>query len=143
MDKNFVVQSGGSAPNLADFQDQLPPMTHKEFDEHLPTNDVKLLVYQLLSETDNQNDDKMRQRKNFADLRGKYQKKYEGFAFRYPSLFTLVLEQGKAFDLLQFEQMIGMIDKVRNKETDEHTASKQFGEIMVDKFVKPNLPQSQ
>ena len=143
MDKNFVVQSGGSAPNLADFQDQLPSMTNKEFDEHLPTNDVKLLVYQLLSETDNQNDDKMRQRKNFADLRGKYQKKYEGFAFRYPSLFTLVLEQGKAFDLLQFEQMIGMIDKVRNKETDEHTASKQFGEIMVDKFVKPNLPQSQ
>jgi hypothetical protein len=140
MDKNFVVQSGGSAPNLADFQDQLPPMTNKEFDEHLATNDVKLLVYQLLSETDNQNDDKMRQRKNFADLRGKYQKKYEGFAFRYPSLFTLVLEQGKAFDLLQFEQMIGMIDKVRNKETDEHTASKQFGEIMVDKFVKPNLP---
>jgi len=143
MNKNFVVQSGGSAPNLADFQDQLPPMTNKDFDEHLPTNDVKLLVYQLLSETDNQNDDKMRQRKNFADLRGKYQKKYEGFAFRYPSLFTLVLEQGKAFDLLQFEQMIGMIDKVRNKETDEHTASKQFGEIMVDKFVKPNLPQSQ
>lgn len=140
MDKNFVVQSGGIAPNLADFQDQLPPMTNKEFDDHLATNDVKLLVYQLLSETDNQNDDKLRQRKNFADLRGKYQKKYEGFAFRYPSLFTLVLEQGKAFDLLQFEQMIGMIDKVRNKETDEHTASKQFGEIMVDKFVKPNLP---
>ena len=140
MDKNFVVQSGNSAPNIADFQDQLPPMTNKEFDDHLATNDVKLLVYQLLSETDNQNDDKLRQRKNFADLRGKYQKKYEGFAFRYPSLFTLVLEQGNAFDLLQFEQMIGMIDKVRNKETDEHTASKQFGEIMVDKFVKPNLP---
>lgn len=143
MDKNFVVQSGNSAPNIADFQDQLPPMTNKEFDDHLATNDIKLLVYQLLSETDNQNDDKLRQRKNFADLRGKYQKKYEGFAFRYPSLFTLVLEQGKAFDLLQFEQMIGMIDKVRNKETDEHTASKQFGEIMVDKFVKPNIPQSQ
>jgi hypothetical protein len=140
MDKNFIVQSGNSAPNIADFQDQLPPMTNKEFDDHLSTNDVKLLVYQLLSETDNQNDDKLRQRKNFADLRGKYQKKYEGFAFRYPSLFTLVLEHGKAFDLLQFEQMIGMIDKVRNKETDEHTASKQFGEIMVDKFVKPNLP---
>jgi len=140
MDKNFVIQSGNSAPNIADFQDQLPPMTNKEFDEHLSTNDVKLLVYQLLSETDNQNDDKLRQRKNYADLRGKYQKKFEGFAFRYPSLFTLVLEQGKAFDLLQFEQMIGMIDKVRNKETDEHTASKQFGEIMVDKFVKPNLP---
>lgn len=140
MDKNFVIQSGNSAPNIADFQDQLPPMTNKEFDDHLSTNDVKLLVYQLLSETDNQNDDKLRQRKNFADLRGKYQKKYEGFAFRYPSLFTLVLEQGKAFDLLQFEQMIGMIDKVRNKETDEHSAAKQFGEIMVDKFVKPNLP---
>jgi len=140
MDKNFVIQSGNSAANIADFQDQLPPMTNKEFDEHLSTNDVKLLVYQLLSETDNQNDDKLRQRKNYADLRGKYQKKFEGFAFRYPSLFTLVLEQGKAFDLLQFEQMIGMIDKVRNKETDEHTASKQFGEIMVDKFVKPNLP---
>ena len=140
MDKNFVIQSGNSAPNIADFQDQLPPMTNKEFDEHLSTNDVKLLVYQVLSETDNQTDDKLRQRKNYADLRGKYQKKYEGFAFRYPSLFTLVLEQGKAFDLLQFEQMIGMIDKVRNKETDEHTASKQFGEIMVDKFVKPNLP---
>ena len=95
MDKNFVVQSGNSAPNIADFQDQLPPMTNKEFDDHLATNDVKLLVYQLLSETDNQNDDKLRQRKNFADLRGKYQKKYEGFAFRYPSLLRWFWSRGR------------------------------------------------
>ena len=57
----------------------------------------------------------------------------------YPALFNMVIENGKKFDLTQFEQMMTMISKVRRKEVTEEAASKQFGEQMVDKYVKPKL----
>jgi hypothetical protein len=97
------------------------------------------MIYTLLTETDCERDDKLRKCKNYAELRGKYQKKYEGLMMRYPSLYNMVLESGRNFDLIQFEQMIEMISKVRSKQVDESTASRQFGEKMVEKYVKPNL----
>jgi hypothetical protein len=49
------------------------------------------------------------------------------------------IENGKKFDLVQFEQMMVMISKVRRKEVTEESASQQFGEQMVEKYVKPKL----
>lgn len=132
-----ISQSGN--PNLEDFKNDLPPMQAADLDDHLETEELKSLVYTLLTETDCERDDKLRKCKNYADLRGKYQKKYHGLMMRYPSLYNMILENGKAFDLIQFEQMMGMISKVRNKEIDESTASKAFGERMVEKYVKPNV----
>jgi len=126
-------------PTLGDFKNDIPAMENKEFDQHIPVEDLKLLVYQLLTETDCPEDDRKRLSKNYSDLRGKYQKKYEGLMMRYPALFNMVIESGKKFDLVQFEQMMSMISRVRNNEIDESTASRQFGEKMVDKYVKPNL----
>jgi hypothetical protein len=51
----------------------------------------------------------------------------------------MIIENGKKFDLTQFEQMMTMISKVRRKEVTEEAASKKFGEEMVEKFVKPKL----
>ena len=58
---------------------------------------------------------------------------------RYPALYNMILENGKEFDLLQFEQMMGMIAKVRAKKMTEENASKEFGEKMVDKYVKSKI----
>lgn len=57
----------------------------------------------------------------------------------YPALYNMVIENGKNFDLTQFEQMMTMISKVRRKEVTEESASQQFGEQMVEKYVKPKL----
>lgn len=124
---------------LEDFKDQLPPMEAQEFDDHMDTEQIKLLVYQLLSETDNNADDRKRSRKQYAELRGKYQVKFKGLMMRYPALYNMILENGKEFDLLQFEQMMGMIAKVRAKKMTEENASKEFGEKMVDKYVKSKI----
>jgi len=138
MSNNFKTESTNSA-DINDFKNELPPMNDPSLDHHLEPEEIKSLVYQLLTETDCERDDKLRKCKNFADLRGKYQHKYKDLMLRYPALYTMVLETGREFDLIQFEQMMGMIAKVRRKEVDEHTASKEFGEKMVDKYVKPNL----
>jgi hypothetical protein len=125
--------------SLEDFKDQLPPKQQKEFDEHLDVEQIKSYVYQLLSETDCPEDNRKREAKKYADLRGKYQQKYMPLMMIYPALYNMIIENGKKFDLTQFEQMMVMISKVRRKEVTEESASQQFGEQMVEKYVKPKL----
>lgn len=140
MSDKLNVSVNGQSPNLTDFQNQLPPRQHAEYDNHLDTEQIKLMIYQLLSETNCNEDNRKRSKKQFADLRAKYQKNYEPLMMRYPALFNMAIENGQDFDLIQFEQMMSMISKVRSKQVSEETASQQFGEQMVNKFVKPNLP---
>lgn len=128
-----------NTPNLEDFKNDLPPMQSQEFDEHISIEQIKSLVYTLLTETDCERDDRLRKSKNYSELRGKYQKKYAGLQNIYPALYSMILEQGRAFDLVQFENFLEMADKVRNKNIDAHTADKMIGEQMVNKYVKPNL----
>ena len=135
---NFNIQQNG-APNLEDFKNELPPMHSQEFDEHLSTEQIKQMVYQLLTETNCSDDDNKRRNKKFQDIRGKYQRKYQPLMMRYPALFNMIIENGKDFDLIQFEQMMGMISKVRSKQVAEEVASKEFGQKMVDKYVKPKI----
>ena len=136
---SFNTSQTNQSASLEDFKDQLPPKQQKEFDEHLDVEQIKSYVYQLLTETDCLEDNRKREAKKFADLRGKYQQKYMPLMMIYPALFNMVIENGKKFDLTQFEQMMTMISKVRLKEVTEEAASKQFGEQMVDKYVKPKL----
>ena len=136
---SFNTSQSNQSASLEDFKDQLPPKQQKEFDEHLDVEQIKSYVYQLLTETDCPEDNRKREAKKYADLRGKYQQKYMPLMMIYPALFNMVIENGKKFDLTQFEQMMTMISKVRRKEVTEEAASKQFGEQMVDKYVKPKL----
>jgi hypothetical protein len=136
---SFTTNQTNQSASLEDFKDQLPPKQQKEFDEHLDVEQIKSYVYQLLTETDCSEDNHKREAKKFADLRGKYQQKYMPLMMIYPALFNMIIENGKKFDLTQFEQMMTMISKVRRKEVTEESASKQFGEQMVEKYVKPKL----
>lgn len=136
---SFTTNQTNQSASLEDFKDQLPPKQQKEFDEHLDVEQIKSYVYQLLTETDCHEDNHKREAKKFADLRGKYQQKYMPLMMIYPALFNMIIENGKKFDLTQFEQMMTMISKVRRKEVTEESASKQFGEQMVEKYVKPKL----
>ena len=136
---SFNTSQTNQSASLEDFKDQLPPKQQKEFDEHLDVEQIKSYVYQLLSETDCPEDNRKRESKKYADLRGKYQQKYMPLMMIYPALYNMIIENGKKFDLAQFEQMMVMISKVRRKELTEESASQQFGEQMVEKYVKPKL----
>jgi hypothetical protein len=136
---SFNTSQTNQSASLEDFKDQLPPKQQKEFDEHLDVEQIKSYVYQLLSETDCPEDNRKREAKKYADLRGKYQQKYMPLMMIYPALYNMIIENGKKFDLVQFEQMMIMISKVRRKEVTEESASQQFGEQMVEKYVKPKL----
>lgn len=136
---SFNTSQTNQSASLEDFKDQLPPKQQKELDEHLDVEQIKSFVYQLLTETDCPEDNRKREAKKFADLRGKYQQKYMPLMMIYPALYNMVIENGKKFDLTQFEQMMTMISKIRRKEVTEEAASQQFGKEMVDKYVKPKL----
>lgn len=136
---SFTTNQSNQSASLEDFKDHLPPKQQKEFDEHLDVEQIKSYVYQLLTETDCPEDNRKREAKKFADLRGKYQQKYMPLMMIYPALYNMIIENGKKFDLTQFEQMMVMISKVRRKEVTEESASQQFGEQMVEKYVKPKL----
>lgn len=136
---SFNTSQTNQSASLEDFKDQLPPKQQKEFDEHLDVEQIKSYVYQLLTETDCPEDNRKREAKKFADLRGKYQQKYMPLMMIYPALYNMIIENGKKFDLTQFEQMMTMISKIRRKEVTEEAASQQFGKEMVDKYVKPKL----
>jgi hypothetical protein len=136
---SFNTSKTNQSASLEDFKDQLPPKQQKEFDEHLDVEQIKSYVYQLLSETDCPEDNRKRDAKKYADLRGKYQQKYMPLMMIYPALYNMIIENGKKFDLVQFEQMMVMISMVRRKEVTEESASQQFGEQMVEKYVKPKL----
>lgn len=136
---SFNTSQTNQSASFEDFKDQLPPKQQKEFDEHLDVEQIKSYVYQLLTETDCPEDNRKRETKKYADLRGKYQQKYMPLMMIYPALYNMIIENGKKFDLTQFEQMMTMISKVRRKEVTEEAASKKFGEEMVDKYVKPKL----
>lgn len=136
---SFNTSQTNQSASLEDFKDQLPPKQQKEFDEHLDVEQIKSYVYQLLTETDCPEDNRKRDAKKFADLRGKYQQKYMPLMMIYPALYNMIIENGKKFDLTQFEQMMTMISKIRRKEVTEEAASQQFGKEMVDKYVKPKL----
>ena len=136
---SFNTSQLNQSASLEDFKDQLPPKQQKDLDEHLDVEQIKSYVYQLLTETNCPEDNRKREAKKYSDLRGKYQQKYMPLMMIYPALFNMVIENGKKFDLTQFEQMMNTISKVRRKEVTEEAASKQFGEEMVEKYVKPKL----
>jgi len=136
---SFNTSQTNQSASLEDFKDQLPPKQQKELDEHLDVEQIKSFVYQLLTETDCPEDNRKREAKKLADLRGKYQQKYMPLMMIYPALYNMIIENGKKFDLTQFEQMMTMISKIRRKEVTEEAASQQFGKEMVDKYVKPKL----
>jgi hypothetical protein len=62
---------------------------------------------------------------------------YESFAKKYPHLFEMACSGSMDISTLEF--MLGMMDKMEQKETDQNQASVQVGEELFKRFVNPNL----
>jgi len=59
------------------------------------------------------------------------------FNLKYPALFEKILDG--TLEKNQFNFMLNMMSKVQNNELSDHAASVQVGQVLVDKYVKPNL----
>ena len=113
-----------------------------DLNTHLPVSELKSLVYAFLDDISSSEDQILIKNNKKIELIKKYSQKYSRIQFRYPALFNMIIETGKEFDLQQFNMMLKMIEKVRNKEVSEMDASVEFGQKMVDKYVTPKLDKN-
>lgn len=112
------------------------------YNNHLDIDVLKKLVYDLLRETSCREDNKMRKEGQYGSIRGKYSNSYKDLFMRYPALFNMIIERGPEFEKREFENIISKLSAVRRKEKTEEEASVEFGQEMVDKYVKPILPEN-
>lgn len=75
-----------------------------------------------------------------AQCKDKYSKMFPDFAENFPVLFANVCEPN--FDIEKFMYMMTMRDNIVNKSTTLEAASKEVGQTLFDKYVKPVIGQN-
>lgn len=78
-------------------------------------------------------------RKNKIAFLQMMRKKYIQLYEKSPTLFEKVIEEGNRFDNKRLIIMLGLGDKVRNKEITFHDASVHIGQKYFDEYVKPHV----
>lgn len=66
-----------------------------------------------------------------------FKKIYSSFHTRFPHLFEMACSPNMDVDTLEY--MLGMMDRIKNNETNQDQASVQVGEELFKRFVNPNL----
>jgi len=95
-------------------------------DTRLPLQDVLQIVQTIVT-----TDVSIRQKKrSFNQL-------YPKFAEHYPILFEMACSPN--FDMVQFNKMMFMANKIQQKELTQNEASAVIGQSLFNTFVKPNL----
>lgn len=69
-----------------------------------------------------------------------YDKKYPSFSKRYPTLSKKVFYTNLDVSVLRY--MISQMRKMNQNKLSEKDASIKVGSLLVDKYVKPNLPNN-
>ena len=65
--------------------------------------------------------------------------RFSSFSEDYPGIFDKILDN--SIKDPQFETMLNLLIKMEGGELSEHQASVQVGESLVNKYVKPVLPE--
>jgi hypothetical protein len=70
--------------------------------------------------------------------------RFNDFSENYPTIFektvTGYFESSEEFNRLKYA--MGLIDKTNKGEIEKEDGEKQFGQVLVDLYVKPNVPDS-
>ena len=64
--------------------------------------------------------------------------KYADYQQEFPTLFATLLRQDYPPDVL--ERLLSQLEKIENGKTTQHDASVAVGTVLVDRFVKNQLP---
>jgi hypothetical protein len=77
---------------------------------------------------------KNKQHTNFKELA---ENEFKDFHTKYPTLFNKLLEED--CDSKQLDFMLKQLENIQKGTKTQHEASVEIGQILVDKFVKPEL----
>lgn len=69
-----------------------------------------------------------------------FESKYKTFKTKYPQLYKKVCTE-KDFDMENLRFMLSMMDQINNKEKEQYNAEVMVGQMLFDKYVKPNVKQ--
>ncbi len=69
----------------------------------------------------------------------KMKSNFGDFSENYPGIFDKILDN--SIEDKQFEKMLSLLGKMEEGQLTEHEASVKVGETLVNKYVKPVLPQ--
>ena len=75
--------------------------------------------------------------KRNVDFRKNVSEEFSEFEHRYPTLFRKLVEDD--CDRQQLNFMLSKLEQVRSGNQSQHDASVDVGQVLVDKFVKPEL----
>lgn len=77
---------------------------------------------------------------NEKQKRDVFEKKYYEFALSHPHLFKMSCED--TFDMQRLEYMLALKESIDKKEVTFEDASKHFGQMMYDVYIKDKIPSA-
>lgn len=81
--------------------------------------------------------DYVKKNKRDVNFRQNVSEKFSEFEHKYPTLFRKLVEEDCDREQLNF--MLSKLDQVRTGNQTQHNASVDVGQVLVDKYVKPEL----
>lgn len=83
----------------------------------------------------------VKKNKRQVDFRKSVSEKFSEFENKYPTLFRKLVEED--CDQHQLNFMLSKLDQVRTGSQTQHDASVDVGQLLVDKYVKPELAKKE
>ena len=81
--------------------------------------------------------DYVKKNKRDVNFRQNVSEQFSEFEHKYPTLFRKLVEEDCDREQLNF--MLSKLDQVRTGNQTQHNASIDVGQVLVDKYVKPEL----
>lgn len=79
----------------------------------------------------------VKKNKRHVEFRKNVSEQFSEFEHKYPTLFRKLVEEDCDQNQLNF--MLSKLDQVRTGSQSQHDASVDVGQVLVDKYVKPEL----
>tara|TARA_B100001057_G_C22822222_1_gene939878 strand:+ start:811 stop:1173 length:363 start_codon:yes stop_codon:yes gene_type:complete len=109
----------------------------KFLDDTQSTTEYEIESTESITNQINSISEYVQKNKRNVDFRKNVSEEFSEFEHRYPTLFRKLVEDD--CDRQQLNFMLSKLEQVRSGNQSQHDASVDVGQVLVDKFVKPEL----
>ena len=102
-----------------------------------PTNQLPIESSDLIKKQIHEIRDYVKKNSRHVNFRVNVSEKFTEFENKYPTLFRKIIDND--CDSKQLDFMLDKLDQVRIGNQSQHDASVHVGQVLVDKYVKPEL----
>jgi len=111
--------------------------------EHMSSERIIITVKELITLVSSPYWERARRQQDWVKFHTELESQYRDFKVAYPALFRMVIEQARNFDMNQLIQFLSLREQMMAGQVQEKDAHQFIGQSMVDKYVKPHLPEDQ